>query len=89
LRTCDQEASRSAAYGGRRKPSHERRALPRSQRQWKRRPCDSKAATRRDGPGDSRGSSAGIPECKALIAAGAYRHVPETEVRLTRGEVPG
>jgi hypothetical protein len=34
-------------------------------------------------------SSAGIPECKTLIAAGTDRHIPETEVRLTRGEIPG
>ena len=48
-------------------------------------PFDSKAATRRDSMGDRKGCSAGIPECKTLIAAGAHRHVPETEVRLTCG----
>ena len=89
LAFCDEEASRSVTYYSRSEPCRECRALPSSQRQWERRPLDSKAPARCDSVGDRNGCSAGICEGQTLISAGAYLDVPETEARGTFGEVSG
>jgi len=48
-----------------------------------------KNLTRHSSLGNRKGCNAGIRERQTLLAAGTYRHVPETEARGTYGEVSG